>query len=269
MSPVGRRYRGPRDKTSRRVRQVHLVPEVRGCLRYSGATGTGVRWVRRVRWARWARWVRWVRQVHRVRQELSSRVERESAGAGEGEDQRAEQIQGGEFDRVALGAFGRYGHDEVDSDDAGRPAGHRPGMSRSAPSDSASTDTTAKTTGIGTPMPATTLMKPQCSPWTRWFQARRGRGHPCRAISGTAYPTRWRSTARSIHEDDDDDGTLARERARYLIAEKSVGSRNTDSTFEIKRPSFSDSALAFTHSGSALNAAQALVAASRLGCAMM
>ena len=53
----------------------------------------------------------------------------------------------------------------------------------------------------------------------------------------------------------------------YLSAEKSVGSRNTDSTLVVSGPSFSDSALAFTHSGSARNSAQFFAAASRLGCA--
>ena len=55
-------------------------------------------------------------------------------------------------------------------------------------------------------------------------------------------------------------------RPRYFNAEKSVGSANTDSTFVVSGPSFSDSALAFTQSGSARNAAQLFVAASRLSC---
>ena len=53
----------------------------------------------------------------------------------------------------------------------------------------------------------------------------------------------------------------------YLIGEKSAGSANTEIDLVDSGPSFSESALAFTHSGSALNAAQFFSASSRLGCA--
>ena len=63
---------------------------------------------------------------------------------------------------------------------------------------------------------------------------------------------------------------LALRRPRYFNLEKSAGSMKTDSGGLARiLPFFSDSAATFCHSGSARNAAQFFVAASRLGCVMM